>query len=113
MSTMNGKQDEFGNNFITLTDDAGQEIELEHLDTLEYDGETYMAFIPAEMSVEEEYELMILKVEADEDAQEEILVTVDDEDVLNTVFEKFSERLENYYEEEAENEEEALRKKGY
>ena len=105
--------EEFGPNFITLTDDAGQEIELEHLDTLEYDGETYMAFIPAEMSVEEEYELMILKVEADEDAQEEILVTVDDEDVLNTVFEKFSERLENYYEEEAESEEEALRKEGY
>lgn len=112
MSRMDGKQDDFGNNFITLTDDEGNEIELEHLDTLEYDGETYMAFIPAEMSVEEEYELMILKVEEDAEAKEELLVTVDDEDVLNTVFEKFSERLENYFDEE-ESEEEALRQEGY
>ena len=47
--------EEYGNNFVVLTDENGKEIELEHLDTVEYNGQTYMAFIPAEMSVEDAY----------------------------------------------------------
>ena len=39
--------EEYGNDFITLTDEEGNQIELEHLDTLEYNGETYMAFVEA------------------------------------------------------------------
>ena len=112
MSTMQDKADEYGNSLITLTDDEGTELQLEHLDTLEYDGQTYMAFIPAEMSLDEEYQLMILKVELEEGTGEELLVSVEDEDILGTVFEKFSERLESAWSEE-ENEEEALRQEGY
>ena len=41
--------EEYGNDFITLTDEDGNEIELEHLDTVEYNNQTYMAFLPAEM----------------------------------------------------------------
>ena len=37
----------FGPDFITVTDEDGNEFELEHLDTLEHEGETYMAFSPA------------------------------------------------------------------
>lgn len=114
MSTMRSKNDEFGNNFLTLTDDNGQEFELEHLDTLEQNGEVYMAFIPAEMSVSDEYELMILKVEPDAESGEDILVTVDDEDELNSIFEIFSERLEDTFEDEDEiDEEEQAAKEGY
>ena len=69
--------EEYGNNFVVLTDENGKEIELEHLDTVEYNGQTYMAFIPAEMSVEDAYELMIMKVELEENG-EEALVTLDD-----------------------------------
>ena len=36
--------EEFGPDFITVTDEDGNEFELEHLDTLEYNGQTYMAF---------------------------------------------------------------------
>ena len=32
--------EEYGNDFITLTDEDGNEIELEHLDTVEYNGQT-------------------------------------------------------------------------
>ena len=39
--------EEYGNDFITLTDEDGNEIELEHLDTVEYNGQTYLAFLPA------------------------------------------------------------------
>ena len=54
MSEMKENQNEYGNDILTLTDDDGNTLELEHLDTLEYQGDTYMAFIPAEMSVEDE-----------------------------------------------------------
>ena len=39
--------EDFGPNFITLTDDDGNDIELEYIDALEYNGTTYMAFFPA------------------------------------------------------------------
>ena len=39
--------EEFGPDFITVTDEDGNDFELEHLDTLEYNNEVYMAFFPA------------------------------------------------------------------
>ena len=91
--------EEYGNNFVVLTDENGKEIELEHLDTVEYNGQTYMAFIPAEMSVEDAYELIIMKTELEENG-EEMLVTLDDEDEEAELFQIFSERLEETFEEE-------------
>lgn len=91
--------EEYGNNFVVLTDENGKEIELEHLDTVEYNGQTYMAFIPAEMNVEDAYELIIMKTEL-EDNGEEMLVTLDDEDEEAEMFQIFSERLEESFEEE-------------
>ena len=38
--------DEFGPNFITITDEDGNDIELEYVDALEHNGVTYMAFFP-------------------------------------------------------------------
>lgn len=110
MSELKENKNEYGNDILTLTDDEGNTLELEHLDTLEHQGETYMAFIPAEMSVEDEYELMILRVEPDEQTGEEILATIQDEQLLEQVFQLFSERLENYFEEQ---EAEELRQEGY
>lgn len=87
--------EEYGPNFVTLTDDEGKEIELEYIDALEMNGETYMAFFPVveegKEEDEDEYGLVILK-QAIEDG-EEILVTVDDEDELNAVYDKFMEQL--------------------
>ena len=93
--------EEYGNNFVVLTDENGKEIELEHLDTVEYNGQTYMAFIPAEMELDDAYELLIMKVEL-EDNGEEALVTLDDEDEEAEMFQIFSERLEESFEEEEE-----------
>ncbi len=91
--------DAFGNDFITLTDDEGNSFELEHLDTLEIDDETYMAFLPADMSEDDEdFGIIILKV-IEEDG-EEIFGSVDDEDELNRVYERFMEIL--FDEEETE-----------
>ena len=90
---------EYGNDYIVLTDEDGNEIELEHLDTYEINDQTYMAFIPAETDLES-YDLMILKVEHDKESDEDILVSIEDEDELNKLFQIFSERLENLFEDE-------------
>ena len=83
---------EFGNDFITVQDDEGNELVLEHLDTAEIDGVLYMAFLPADMDEDdEEYGLVILQVIVEDN--EEVLATIDDESVLNTVYECFIERL--------------------
>ena len=63
--------DEFGPNFVTLTDDEGNDIELEYVDALEHNGTTYMAFFPVveedseDEENEEEYGLVILKSQID------------------------------------------------
>ena len=73
--------DEFGPSFITLTDEDGNDIELEYVDALEHEGQTYMAFFPAvEDEADEEsedYGLVILKSVTENG--EELLSTLDDE----------------------------------
>ena len=85
----------FGPDFITITDEDGNEMELEFLDTLEHNGQTYMAFFPAvEEGADEEsedYGLIILKVV--EENGEELLSTLDSDDELNAVYDRFMEEL--------------------
>ena len=100
--------EEFESTFITLTDEDGNEIELEYLDTVEYNGAVYMSFFPTipegeeESAVEnsEEYGLIILKVVSD-NGEEEELVTIDDEAELNAVYDLF---MESMFEDEEEEE---------
>ena len=90
--------EEFGNNYVVLTDEDGNEVEFEHIDTVEVDGQTYLAFIPAELSVEDEAEVVIFKIE--EENGEEILVSVDDEDEADKIFDIVMQRVEDMYEED-------------
>ena len=84
--------DDYGSDFITIQDDEGNEFTLEHLDTLEHMGETYMAFLPADMDEDDEdYGFIILKVI--EENGEEIFGSVDDEAELQQVYEIFMETL--------------------
>lgn len=92
--------EDFGNNFVVLTDEDGNEVEFEHIDTLEANGETYMAFIPADLAAEEEAEVVILKIGVEDG--EEILLTVDDEDEAERIYALFMDRLEDLYETEEE-----------
>ena len=85
--------EDFGPNFITLTDEDGNEFELEYIDALELDGQTYMAFSPAveEDAAEEDLGLVILKsIMVD---GEEQLSTLDSDEELNRVYDLFMEQL--------------------
>ena len=89
--------DEFGPNFVTLTDDEGNDIELEYVDALEHNGTTYMAFFPVveedseDEENEEEYGLVILKSQMENG--EEFLVTIDDEEEIDKVYDLFKEQI--------------------
>ena len=94
--------DDYGNDFVTIVDDEGNEFELEHLDTIEIGDEVYMAFVPADMDEDDEdFGLVILKVITQDD--EQVFSTVDDEDELNTAYTLFVERLSEDEEEETIN----------
>ena len=91
--------EEYGPDFITLTDDDGNEFELEHLGTLELNGTMYMSFVPADMDEDDEdFGLILLKV-VEKDG-EELLADIDDEQELDAVYEKFMEELFDDEEEE-------------
>lgn len=87
--------EEFGPDFISITDDEGNEFELEHVDTIEYKGQVYMAFFPAatdeEEDSEEEAGLIILKAITVDG--EEQLSTLDTEEELEDVYDQFMENL--------------------
>ena len=89
--------EEFGPSFVTLTDDEGNDVELEYVDALEFNGTTYMAFFPVmeedseEEENEEEYGLVILKSQMENG--EEFLVTVDDEEEIEKVYDLFMEQI--------------------
>lgn len=89
---------DYGSDFVTLTDEEGNAFELEHLDTLEHKGITYMAFTPADAEEGEEVEVIILKVEINGDEEE--LVTVEDDDELDEVYELFMQRISEEEDEE-------------
>ena len=89
--------DNYGSDFITIVDEDGTEYELEVLSTLEYNGETYMAVIPAGSGDEEELEVSILKT-VEEDG-ESILTAIEDEAELEAVYDLI---MDSLYEEEEE-----------
>ena len=87
--------EEFGPDFISITDEDGNEFELEHVDTIEHNGQIYMAFFPADTGEEKEDDeedgLIILKVVVADG--EEQLSTLDSEEELEEVCNKFMELL--------------------
>lgn len=95
--------EEFGPDFITVTDEDGNEFELELVDTLEHNGESYYAFFPAVGeddetgepqdvdADDEEYGLVILKAIVENG--EELLSTPDSDEELDQIYQLFMERF--------------------
>ncbi len=92
--------DHYGSDFITIMDEDGTEFELEVLSTLDYDGNSYMAVIPAGAEDSQDLEVSILK-SVEEDG-ESILCAIEDEQELQAVYDLIMEEL--YADEDEEDE---------
>ena len=84
-------------NIIVLNDENGEEVQFEFLDLIELDEEEYVVLLPVEEDEEAEGEVVILKVEDTDNEEEESYVSVDDEDILNKVFEIFKEKFKDEF----------------
>ena len=92
-----------GPDFITVTDEDGNEFELELVDTLEHNGVVYCALFPAVAEDEEtgepvdvdaddeDYGLVIMKIV--EENGEELFSTLDSDEELDEIYSLFMERF--------------------
>ena len=92
--------EDFGSDFVTIIDDEGNEFELEVIESMDYNGHSYMAFLPADMSEDDpDYGFVLLRVVEDENG-DEVFESIDDEDELQDVYEHFAVLLFDEDEEE-------------
>ena len=88
------------NDTVTLINENGTEQEFEILDAVETDDARYVALMPIfdepDEMLESSGELVILRVETEDDG--EVLVTVDDDEEFEEIAAVFEERLAEYYE---------------
>ena len=89
-------EDQFGSDFITIVDEDGTEYELEVLSTLEYDGNTYLAVIPAGEHAEE-FQLEVSILKSVEEDGEDVLCAIEDETELQAVYDLI---MDSLYEDE-------------
>ena len=89
--------DTYGSDFMTIVDEDGTEYELEILKTLEYNGCTYLAVIPADGSHPELDSLQVSILKSVEEDGEDILCAIEDEAELQAVNDRI---MESLYEED-------------
>ncbi len=85
-------ESDFGADYVTIEDDDGNEFELEHLSTLQFEGDEYMVFLPADMDEDDpDYGFIILRVE--EVDGEEQFASVDDDEKLQRIYDYYMEQV--------------------
>ncbi|MCR5602028.1 MAG: DUF1292 domain-containing protein [Ruminococcus sp.] len=82
-------------NYITLTDDDGNEVSFEIIGTVEYEDRLYGVLLPFE---DEDDEVVILEIIPGETPEEDDFVSVDDDELLGKVFEEFKKNYDGEYE---------------
>jgi len=96
---------------LVLIDENGDEEEFEYIDSIRMDSKEYVILAPLNQndqsgSEDDDFEeIVILRVDAKENG-EESLVTVDDENELDSVFEEFKNRIEEVFSFEFDEEDE-------
>ena len=93
--------DNYGSDYITIVDEDGEEFELEVLMSMEYNGATYQAVIPA-VDADEEADLEVSILKNVEEDGEIILCAIEDEQELQAVYNLVMEAM---YEEDEEEDE--------
>ena len=85
------EEEELPEGVIELTDEDGVTSQFEYLTTIDHEGELYVVLmlLQDEEQDDEEGEVLILKIEKDPETDEDIYVSVDDEEISQAVFYKF------------------------
>ena len=76
---------------LTLTDENGVETDFEYLDCIDYEGKEYLVLMPAD---EAATDIIILEVEPVHEETENYL-SVQDETILNAVYDIFKEKYKD------------------
>jgi uncharacterized protein YrzB (UPF0473 family) len=85
---------ESGNEIVELLDEDGKSVRFEHLMTVEYEGDPYVLLVPIdEVEDVDEDEVIILRIETGENG-EDAYVGIEDEDLLEKIFERYLEIAE-------------------
>ncbi len=92
---------EYGNDILTLTDEEGNELEFEHIASVEVDGQTYVGLTeifddPAKM-LESDGQLIIMR-SIEDNTGDTVLVTLDSNEELARVVKEFETVLGEEYE---------------
>ncbi len=97
----NIENNEFNPDIVSVVDEEGVEHIFEELDRIETDNGKFVALLPvyeeAEEILDNDGELIILKVVEDEDG-ETYLEPIEDDDIFNEVGEIFEDRLADIFE---------------
>ena len=83
---------EENDDLVELIDENGEHTVFEHLATLEYEGESYLALCDPEAD-EDDLEVFILKIDRDEDGND--VYNVPEDDVADAVFAKLLEMTDD------------------
>ena len=79
-------------NVITLTDSDGSDVDFEVLDIEPYKEHEYVVMLPVDDESDSPEAVILELLEAEEDNEEDMLQGVDDEEILNAVFNLFMEK---------------------
>ena len=80
---------EENNNLVQLQDENGNDVNFEHLMTVEYEGSYYVVLEATEDTDDcKEGEAIILKIIRDEESGDDVYATIEDEEEFNAVFDK-------------------------
>ena len=79
-------------NVITLTDSDGSDVDFEVLDIVPYNDHEYAVLLPVDDESDSPEAVILELLEAEEDNEEDMLQGVDDEEILNAVFNLFVEK---------------------
>ena len=85
--------DLYGSDFMTIVDEDGTEYELEVLTTVEYNGYSYLAVIPADGEDNSLEDLQVSILKSVEEDGESILVAIESEAENEAVYELIMEQL--------------------
>ena len=80
---------------IILTDEDGNEVEFDLLDSVEYEGKTYLVMLPADDG--DDGNVIIMLLEEGETEEDDTLLTVTDEKILDEVYAIFKEANKDFF----------------